>query len=564
MVVGCYYRVSTQGQEKKGTSLEEQKAKGEAFASKNGWDYRPIGDVQSGKDAARKGYLEILDAIDENAIDVVWIVDESRFSRDAIQGLTFLNSLIEKKIRLFVGDTERDPTDPSTYTLLGIKFIFSQQEWSVIRKRLLDGRIIRANEGKRRIDKVYGYDSYYGSDGIRRLKINDAEADIVKFIFSEFRAGKSQRQIAIMLNTRSVPTKKTGKYVKQKKSDSMIPYAGKWSQPAIKCILKRPEYIGKVWDWNHEHLLPAFLDYIPPIITDETQWEWVKSNIESLSASRNRNGIRGTSHELSRVMTCSFCGAKYYFGSHNRPYYSHELKSKNELNCETKPKNIRVDIENIFRLTFINLFTEPTEIEQYIDDYKKSLSNEHEELIKTKKYLETEICKKTIAVEKLVNSLEELGNDRVVLKRIKERRSEINSDQLKIDNLMVSYDYMSTVLERSIREFSETNMHVFISSDPEIRRSLYLALIESCSVSNDIITLLYKNGKKYIIKFPNRIIKNLYTVDVYFKDDYQISAVMEDGEISYPKDRFVEMGKAIHEDSIEQFYKLGKALFSLE
>ena len=56
-------------------------------------------------------------------------------------------------------------------------------------------------------------------------------------------------------------------------------------------ILKRREYIGKVWDWNHEKLLPAHEGYIPAIL-DESLWKWAESNIGVLSAARNRNGIK--------------------------------------------------------------------------------------------------------------------------------------------------------------------------------------------------------------------------------------------------------------------------------
>jgi DNA invertase Pin-like site-specific DNA recombinase len=556
VVVGCYYRVSTQGQEKKGTSLEEQKAKGEAFAKKNGWDYRSIGDVQSGKDPTRKGYLEILDAIEGKTIDVVWIVDEDRFSRDAVQGLNFLNSLIAKKIRLFVGDIERDPADPSTYTLLGIKFIFAQQEWSVIRERLLGGRIRRANEGKRRIALVYGYDSFYDTDGIRKLKKNPAEAKIVNFIFSEFRKGVSQRQIAFMLNSKGIPTKQSGKYVKQRKSEDVIQFAGLWSQASVKCILKRPEYIGKVWDWEHKKLLTAHQGYIPSII-DEELWDWVEANISRLSATRNRNGINATDHELSRVIKCQYCEAVYYFGSHNKPYYCHELKNAIQKKCENRPKNIRENIEEVFNICFASLFIVPWEIEAYLSDFNASLQDLNKEILDKKEVLKIKIEKNNGSIEKLVSSLETLNNDPTVIKRIKERRLEIEKWNNEIEQMITIFDDYQDDLEDEAKDFSLGSLEQFSKGTSESRRFQYLSMIESCTVRDKVVSLVFKNKKKYIITLPYRTEHSVYIIDSYFGDDYQISFNYSNHTVSILKERFYQLYKG---KLSEEMFEIGKGL----
>jgi len=69
----------------------------------------------------------------------------------------------------------------------------------------------------------YGYDSMDG-----KLKINDEQAEIVRFIFSEILAGKGTQKIADDLNRREEPTKR----------------GGKWRSTTIRGIASNEKYTG--------------------------------------------------------------------------------------------------------------------------------------------------------------------------------------------------------------------------------------------------------------------------------------------------------------------------------
>ena len=56
--------------------------------------------------------------------------------------------------------------------------------------------------------------------------------------------------------------------------------------------------------------------------------------------------------KLSRVISCPYVRSKVlYFGSHKAHIIAMICKARKKLNCNNKPKNIRVDIENVLKLT---------------------------------------------------------------------------------------------------------------------------------------------------------------------------------------------------------------------
>ena len=207
------------------------------------------------------------------------------------------------------------------------------------------------------------------------------------------------------------------------------------------------------------------------------------------------------------------------------------------------------------------MFTIPWEIEDYLKEYEKSLFKQNEQIVKLKASLEKEVAEKNIVIEKLINSLEELDNDPSVLREIKERRAEVEKCQSELAKNLKSTEQMYKDLDIMAKEFSESTLHLYFSSGPEVRRSIYLDLIESCVIIDKVITVIYRNGKKYIIKIPYRILKDNYIIDVYYKDLFQTSAILENNVLSYPRDRFIQLGENIHPDTLDEQYEIGKGIF---
>ena len=81
----------------------------------------------------------------------------------------------------------------------------------------------KTNGGMLGFNIPYGYNYIEG-----KLKINPNEIDVVKDIYSWYKDGKSMGEIAKMLNSIKIPTKK----------------GGFWAKKTISSILKNPTYCG--------------------------------------------------------------------------------------------------------------------------------------------------------------------------------------------------------------------------------------------------------------------------------------------------------------------------------
>ena len=132
----------------------------------------------------------------------------------------------------------------------------------------------------------YAFDTRTGE---RRLEILEAEAVVVRRIFAEAYAGKSQRSIARDLNRERIPTK----------ADK------RWTQPTISKILRNSIYKGFV------HLNGQIYPGEHPAIVPPSEWDRVSRLLEATA--RTTGGGRGRlpkRHLLVRgMLKCGCCGA---------------------------------------------------------------------------------------------------------------------------------------------------------------------------------------------------------------------------------------------------------------
>lgn len=220
--LGVYVRVSTPAQVEDGYSLQDQRKDGAAFAKEYGFHYRLYDDGGvSGTLSSRAALDELCHDIETEKIQAVWVADEKRFSRSAEIGLHLINTLIKHGTKFFVGNKERDPTDPNTYMMLGIAFLFAQRDHLDIKVRLWKGIRASWNNGDRTGVAPYGYDAYFdvSDKGKRKLKINEAQAKVVKKVFQLYQEGCSFRKTAEVLNIEGVKTKNYGKALKVRFSE---------------------------------------------------------------------------------------------------------------------------------------------------------------------------------------------------------------------------------------------------------------------------------------------------------------------------------------------------------
>ena len=228
MRVIIYLRVSTDGQEREGTSLDTQEQESIEYAESAGWtEVRIIPDVASGASLDRPGLEQVRRAMRDGSCDVVLAHALDRLSRNQNHVGVLFDEADEADVKLDFVIEDFEDTAMGKF-ILATRAFMAETEREKIVERTVRGKLERARSG--RLPQAtgkgcYGY-TYVPATGQRDL--NPEQAPIVLRIFEEFVGGKGCSRIAEELNADGVPTF-TGKH---------------WSPITVYRTLRRETYTG--------------------------------------------------------------------------------------------------------------------------------------------------------------------------------------------------------------------------------------------------------------------------------------------------------------------------------
>ncbi|MFC1798631.1 recombinase family protein [Thermodesulfobacteriota bacterium] len=236
-----YARVSTQGQVKKGTSLEDQKRQIIKYCDLNEWNlvkiYQDAG--LSGSATERPALTKLMEHSLQKKYDVVVFHSLDRLGRSMLHLLQLFEDLLNNDIAIacitqpFLNSTE------GTFGKL-IRQIFSslcEFERNLTAKRTRAGRRNKIEAGKAFPGKTpYGY--LWNSE-LKKIEIDKERAEIYKKIVDLYLIDRlSTLKIAKYLSEKRIPSPMS-RIVKDK---SKIKY--RWTSGTVLRILKHPAYAG--------------------------------------------------------------------------------------------------------------------------------------------------------------------------------------------------------------------------------------------------------------------------------------------------------------------------------
>lgn len=201
-----YSRVSTDAQEREGTSLDSQEEQSVACARERGWlVVACVRDAASGFSLERPGLERVRSAVRDGQVDVVLAYALDRLSRKPTHIAILAEECADAGVRLeFV--TESFEESATGQFLRSAKAFAAELEREKIAERTMRGKAQRARAGKlpqATGRSIYGYDDD-SARGTRR--INSEQAAVVRRIFAGFCAGGSCHGIAVELRAEGVPT----------------------------------------------------------------------------------------------------------------------------------------------------------------------------------------------------------------------------------------------------------------------------------------------------------------------------------------------------------------------
>lgn len=349
MTTAIYIRVSTEEQAKEGFSIKAQKQKLTQYALARDWQIFDfyIDDGISGKNIKDRPEINrMLQDVKIGKVKNVLVYKIDRLTRST-KNLIELVDLFNQKDCAFNSLCESIDTASATGRMfLKIVGIFAEFERENLAERVSFGYEQKTREGNyTNTQGVYGYDYIQGSG---ELLVNEQEKEVVRDIFEMYLSGLSMCKIAKALSSRTIPTKR----------------GGKWCQSTVASILSNPTYIGKVrYSVNANNKKEGFMvDGHHEAIIDVKTFQDVQGIMGKRLKYQSRQYPKENTYFLGALF-CSKCGSKLGSTQHKKNrqgnlyvnYYDFNMKN-GQCDCRVMSQN-RVEqafqkyIENISEFT---------------------------------------------------------------------------------------------------------------------------------------------------------------------------------------------------------------------
>ena len=207
-----YCRVSTDAQERDGTSLQTQQAACQEYALAHNWTVvTEIRDSSSGFTLERPGMERVRGMLRDASADVILAFAVDRLSRNQNHIGVLFDEAHQSGVKLDFATEKFEDTAVGRFILAARAFVAEVEREKIV-ERTLRGKAQRARSGK--LPQAtgrgfYGY-RYDAASGTR--SVESREAGVVREVFETFTGGGSCHRIASALNRRGVPAFSGGRW----------------------------------------------------------------------------------------------------------------------------------------------------------------------------------------------------------------------------------------------------------------------------------------------------------------------------------------------------------------
>jgi site-specific DNA recombinase len=240
----------------------------------------------SGGNIDRPGLQNLLSDVKAGKIDIIVVYKIDRLTRSLADFAKIVETL-DRHSASFVAVTQQFNTTSSMGRLtLNVLLSFAQFEREVSGERIRD----KIAASKRRGMWMGGHPPLgYDAEG-RTLRVNEAEAELVRSIFDEYLSCKTVPNLRVRLRRLGIKSKKW-------KATTGAEHGGaEYSRGALYYLLRNQIYIGRI-----THKKDAYPGNHPAIISDEL-WAKVQSQLAENRSSRKRKSNIGTRNPLAGLL----------------------------------------------------------------------------------------------------------------------------------------------------------------------------------------------------------------------------------------------------------------------
>jgi site-specific DNA recombinase len=334
-------------------SVVRQVERSREYAARKGWAVDDalvfVDDGISGAEFKRRpGLLRLVNAAEAKAFDVLVMSEPSRLGREQSETGFILKRFTDAGVQVWYYLEDRQARlDNAVGKLIEHLHAFgSEFEREKSRQRTLDGMLKRARAGYSTGGAVYGYRSFPVHSGRQDVhgrpipdhvdrKIEPTEAQAILGIFRMHQAGFGLTAIAKTLNGHPRRAKESAEFFGGVRPPAPSHGSGSWAGTAVREILRRPLYIGKVvWGRTRRNgtarkrgpeVLPMHTAERPDLrIVDQSLWDATQTRLQERGEAYLRQtkgkffgraeASRESHYLWSGFMQCGECGGAMLVG----------------------------------------------------------------------------------------------------------------------------------------------------------------------------------------------------------------------------------------------------------
>jgi len=403
----------------------------------------------SGKDEAKRvEFQRLLAAWDANELDVILTDEWSRLTREGVEHALMVRRLEEnRRVRLITGNG-LDTSLPNWQLVAGLFGMVGQQSTRDTQYRVGRGMLGKLQRGYMIAAPAFGYDLIQEYDGSgrsvgARWVINEAQAPIVREIFSRRESGQSMHQIARWLNESHIPTSR-----KPRKNSG-----GLWRPSRIRNLLMNAIYKGE-FEWhgslNYKYKaeklgvevnIQRFDRPELRLVSNET-WQRCQA-----ADGVSRSGYGGGKHALAGLFSCGYCnGILSISGSKNSPSLccAHCSIAKASGGSQ-EGLSITVAASGVQLLLRVALrhFLTPAFVDAFRDSLRRRLQGDNRAEIEQTESALLLLCRKQERLSRLLASSDD--DDQVLATRYAEVRSDVRKAEASLEALRAEHPKVDMV-----------------------------------------------------------------------------------------------------------------------
>jgi site-specific DNA recombinase len=497
--VAAYARVSTE-QEEQANSYEAQVDYYKNFI-KNRPEWTLV-DIYTDKGISgtnlkhRDGFNKMIADARAGLIDLIVTKSVSRFARNTLDTISLTRELKAKGVEIFFEEQNVYTFDSNGELMLTILASMAQEESRNISENVKWGKKKKAVDGYSQV----GYSNFLGYDKHENakigLKVNEEQAEVVRFIYREFLKGKSVNTICHMLEERGIETPG---------------HKDHWRTTTVTSILKNEKYKGDCE--MQKTYVKNFLDHVAVKNKGELEKIYVEDHHEpivskdhwlmvQLEFERRGSLAQGfnSCNEFSCKLVCGDCGS--YYGAK-------VLHSTDKYRCVKYRCNRKYNHDHICQTPFV---TEEEVKSKFILAYNEFIGNRSQLVEDCKEMIQ--ILDNTSELETKLAFLNQKAEDIIIL--VKNLIDQNSTEALDQDEFQKKYDSYDLEHKKVINEIEQVGLEIekknaqakylqaFID-DLENRPNVLEAydediwsyLIDKAVVNRDrSITFNFRNGKE--------------------------------------------------------------------